>query len=102
MKNFKTSQSGGFTIIELMAVLAIVSILATAALATYQGYAKRAKVVEGVAVLTGRKAAITAYYTVNKKMPAYLEQLGWESSKEKGKWSKELELQAPIVNFGIG
>ena len=53
----KTQQ--GFTLIELMIVVAIIGILAAIALPAYQDYTIRAKVSEGVIVASGAKATIS-------------------------------------------
>ena len=49
----------GFTLIELMIVVAIIGILAAVALPAYQDYTIRAKVTEGLALSGGLKTAIT-------------------------------------------
>ena len=49
----------GFTLIELMIVVAIIGILAAVALPAYQGYTLRAKVAEGLALANGLKLAIS-------------------------------------------
>ena len=48
----------GFTLIELMIVIAIIGILAAIALPAYQDYTKRAKVTEGLSLASSAKTAV--------------------------------------------
>lgn len=64
----KRSQSG-FTLIELMIVVAIIGILAAIALPAYQDYTKRAHVTEGMSLGGGAKTAVAEYYSSEGLMP---------------------------------
>ena len=59
----------GFTLIELMIVVAIIGILAAIAIPAYQDYTIRAQVSEGVTLASGAKTAIAEYYQNNGSMP---------------------------------
>jgi type IV pilus assembly protein PilA len=59
----------GFTLIELMIVVAIVGILAAIALPAYQDYVIRAKMSEGVAALAACKTSISEYVSTKTTVP---------------------------------
>ena len=60
----------GFTLIELMIVVAIIGILAMFALPAYQDYTKRTHVAEGIQLAASAKSAVTEYFASNGKWPA--------------------------------
>lgn len=64
----KTQQ--GFTLIELMIVVAIIGILAAIAIPAYQDYTNRAKVTEAVSALSAATTSVAEYYTTQGTMPA--------------------------------
>ncbi|MCA3034244.1 MAG: pilin, partial [Rhodocyclaceae bacterium] len=50
--------SSGFTLIELMIVVAIIGILAAVAIPAYQDYTAKAQAVEGMVILGGLKTPV--------------------------------------------
>jgi type IV pilus assembly protein PilA len=59
----------GFTLIELMVVVAIVSILAVIAMPAYLDYVTRSKVSEALAFVAEAKTAVTESYYSTRKIP---------------------------------
>ncbi len=59
-------QQSGFTLIELMIVVAIIGILAAVALPAYQDYTTRAKVTEGLVLASSAKAALAEGWQSNE------------------------------------
>jgi type IV pilus assembly protein PilA len=69
VSTMKTLQKG-FTLIELMIVVAIIGILAAIAIPAYQDYTVRAKVTELVNGMTAAKASVSEFWITNGSMPS--------------------------------
>ncbi|EPJ0698037.1 pilin [Neisseria gonorrhoeae] len=88
----------GFTLIELMIVIAIVGILAAVALPAYQDYTARAQVSEAILLAEGQKSAVTEYYLNNGIWPKDNDSAGVASaSKIIGKYVKQVEVKNGVV-----
>lgn len=72
----KHYQCKGFTLLELMIVVAIIGILAAIALPAYQDYTRRAHVAEGLTLANDAKIAITEYHSTFGSYPANNQALG--------------------------
>ena len=77
----------GFTLIELMIVIAIIGILAVIALPVYQDYTARAQVSEAISLMEGQKSAVVEYYADKGKWPTNNAQAGIAAAADiKGKY----------------
>ncbi|MBH2513119.1 pilin, partial [Neisseria meningitidis] len=89
----------GFTLIELMIVIAIVGILAAVALPAYQDYTARAQVSEAILLAEGQKSAVTEYYLNHGTWPSNNSDAGVASTATdiKGKYVEKVEVAKGVI-----
>ncbi|HEZ5579320.1 TPA: pilin [Neisseria meningitidis] len=88
----------GFTLIELMIVIAIVGILAAVALPAYQDYTARAQVSEAILLAEGQKSAVTEYYLNHGEWPANNSSAGVATSANiKGKYVQSVTVANGVI-----
>jgi len=96
----KTIQKG-FTLIELMIVVAIIGILAAIAIPAYQNYTIRAQVTEGLSLADGLKTSISEYYSNTGTMPANLAALTGTQSPS-GKYVSAIAVVTGTIVISYG
>jgi type IV pilus assembly protein PilA len=89
-------QESGFTLIELMIVVAIIGILAAIAIPAYQDYITRSKISELVVAADSCKTSVAEYYQSLSNLPANLAASGCASNSTQ--YIASLSVTAGVIN----
>ena len=98
------SRSTGFTLIELMIVIAIIGILASLAISAYQTYTVRTQITEGLNMADGAKVPVVDAYTNSGTAPADRTAAGMSpnATDTKGNYVSAVEITNGRVDITFG
>lgn len=82
----------GFTLIELMIVVAIIGILAAVAIPAYQDYIARAQMSEAIELMGGTKTPLAEFYQSQGRWPKVLASVATISTPYAGKYVDKILL----------
>ena len=93
----------GFTLIELMIVVAIIGILAAIAIPAYQDYLIRSQVSEGLTMAAAAKAGVSEYYANKGTWPADNSAAGLGSASDiQGKYVSSIQIGGGGITVTYG
>lgn len=93
----------GFTLIELMIVVAILAILMALAVPAYQDYTIRSQVTEGMSMAEGAKSAVWDYWSSQGSFPADNDEAGLAAPGDiSGEYVSELRIDDGEIQVTFG
>jgi len=96
-------KQNGFTLIELMIVVAIVGILAAIAIPAYQNYIIRAQVTEGLALASKAKTGISEYYWERGSWPSNNAEVGMADKHDIiGTYTEHMAVKNNVIEIKYG
>jgi len=98
------NRQAGFTLIELMIVVAIIGILASLAISAYQTYAVRAQISEGINMAAGAKAPVVDAFNMDGEPPAGRPEAGMSvaPTDTRGKYVSQVDIFEGRVEVTFG
>ena len=98
------SMQKGFTLIELMIVVAIIAILAAIAIPAYQNYLIRSQVSEGMTLAGGARTAVAEFYSNYGRWPLNNQSAGLPVSplSISGKYVQQVTITSGVIDAKFG
>ena len=90
----------GFTLLEILIALAIVAILASIAVPSYQAYVEKARIAQAMADINDIEQSIERFYVGNNRLPADLTELGKAGLRDP--WGSPYQYLNIATAMGLG
>lgn len=100
-RSFARRAQAGFTLIELMIVVAIIGILAAVALPAYQDYTVRAKLSEVSIAASACKTSVSEFLQSNQAFPADADTAGCSSLKSNSKYVGQIAVDPKTAAVSV-